>query len=343
MNSGARKWLLTGIAIPVIVIAAGMLSLRTYLNTPMAEGERQTDMVIERGEAFSQVADRLAAGGWLTKPAVLTAYARITDQAAKIQAGEYELEAGQTPLELLEMLVDGRVRLHSLTIVEGWTVRELLQVLRDHSAIEQTLELEDVTDLSAILGLEYAHPEGLFFPDTYRFPRGTADVDILLRAHELMQKNLREVWVNRQPVGVIETPYQALILASIVERETALDTERPQVAGVFVRRLEKRMRLQTDPTVIYGLGERFDGNLTRRDLRADTPYNTYTRGGLPPTPIALPGLRSLQAVASPAEGTALYFVATGRDDGSHAFTDTLEEHNAAVASYLTMLKKKANQ
>ena len=197
-------------------------------------------------------------------------------------------------------------------------------------------------DLVTAIELDYAHPEGLFFPDTYRFPRGTTDAELLRRAYDLMQERLAEIWSDRRPELILKDPYEALILASIVERETALASERSEVAGVFVRRLEKGMRLQTDPTVIYGLGPAFTGNLTRKHLESDSPYNTYTRQGLPPTPIALPSEAALRAVVNPAPGDALYFVATGRPDGSHYFTATLSEHNAAVSRYLDYLRGKTN-
>jgi UPF0755 protein len=217
---------------------------------------------------------------------------------------------------------------------------ELLEALAGHPAVRQTLELDSPAELGTVLDLGYPHPEGLFFPDTYRFPRDTPDVELLRQAHELLMVRLNEAWSGRDPRGVLAEPYDGLILASIIERESALDRERPQIAGVFIRRLEQGMRLQTDPTVIYGLGESFDGNLTRRHLQSDTPYNTYVRKGLPPTPIALPGDSALQAMAHPEPGDALYFVATGRGDGSHYFTATLEEHNAAVARYLAALKQQ---
>ena len=236
--------------------------------------------------------------------------------------------------------MQGRVRLHALTVLEGWTVRDLLAALAKHPAIRQTLNVETPIELAAALELEYPHAEGWFFPETYRFPRGTTDVQFLRTAHELMRRRLADAWSTRALVPSLKDSYGALILASIVERETALDSERRQIAGVFIRRLQKGMRLQTDPTVIYGLGASFDGNLTRRHLKTDSPYNTYTRRGLPPTPISLPGEAALRAAVNPDSGEALYFVASGRGDGSHVFTKTLEEHNAAVAQYLAELRRR---
>jgi len=239
--------------------------------------------------------------------------------------------------------VEGRVKLHALTIIEGWTVKELLSALRQNSAITITLDAVEALDTSALvrqLNLDINSPEGWFFPDTYLFARGTTDANLLREAHENMQRQLSAAWEERSVDLPFSTPYEALILASIVERETALESERRQVAGVFTRRLQLGMRLQTDPTVIFGLGDTFDGNLTRRHLKTDTVYNTYTRKGLPPTPIALPGAGALIAAMSPDSGNTLYFVATGKEDGSHYFSETLEEHNAAVARYLRRLRER---
>ena len=326
-------------AIALLTIG-GYVWLQSYLTTPLNISSDGQLLIVARGNSLRGVAGRLADQGVLRAPGVFSGYGRLSGLAGRIQAGEYELHVGDTPDMLLTMLVDGRVKLHSITIVEGWTVAELLKTLAAHPAIQHTLEADSPADLSVVLGLEYPQPEGLFFPDTYWFPRDTPDVDLLRQSHELLLSRLQQAWLNRDPQGVLTEPYDGLILASIVERETALPRERAQIAGVFIRRLEQGMRLQTDPTVIYGLGESFDGNLTRRHLKTDTPYNTYTRHGLPPTPIALPGEGALQAMAHPEAGDALYFVATGLDDGSHYFTATLEEHNAAVAQFLAQLRQR---
>jgi len=324
----------------LLAVGSTAVWLQDYLATPLNVSQGGYTLIVERGNSLRGVALRLAERGILRAPAVFSGYGRVSGLAGRIQAGEYALQAGDTPDELLEMLVDGRVKLHSITIIEGWTVAELLEALNNHPAVRHTLAIDAPSDLSAALNLDYPHPEGLFFPDTYHFPRDTADVELLRNAHELLLARLNAAWSGREPHGVLADPYAGLILASIVERETALEQERAQIAGVFIRRLEQGMRLQTDPTVIYGLGAAFDGNLTRRHLKTDTPYNTYTRNGLPPTPISLPGEGALQAVAHPAAGDALYFVATGRGDGSHHFTATLEEHNAAVARFLAMLRQQ---
>lgn len=340
MKKGAGKIVVLSITILILVVGGAYTWSRNYLATPLNIMPDGYTLIVERGNSLRSVATQLADNGVLRWPGLFSGYGRLSGLAGRIQAGEYELRTGDTPGTLLDMLVDGRVKLHSLTIVEGWTVVELLDALADHPAILQTLDLDSPIDLAAALDLEYPHPEGLFFPDTYRFARGTSDVELLRQAHGLLMDRLNEAWSGREPRGVLAEPYDGLILASIIERETALERERPTIAGVFIRRLEQRMRLQTDPTVIYGLGESFDGNLTRRHLETDTPYNTYVRRGLPPTPIALPGEHALQAMAHPEAGDALYFVATGRGDGSHTFSATLEEHNAAVARYLGVLRQR---
>jgi UPF0755 protein len=228
------------------------------------------------------------------------------------------------------------VYLHQLTIVEGWRFVDLLQALRANPAIvASTL---DGAGIMTALGEQGVHPEGQFFPDTYSFPKGTADLDVLRQAHQAMQTRLDAAWQARTADSLLRSPYEALILASIIEKETALPAERRLIAGVFHQRLRRNMRLQTDPTVIYGLGPSFDGNLRRDDLERDTPYNTYTRGGLPPTPIALPGAGALEAAVMPEITGAVYFVATGRGDGSHHFSATLEEHERAVRDYLRQLR-----
>lgn len=286
------------------------------------------------GAPFREVSNDLASQGIITHPTIFRLYARLTAQAERVQAGEYRISRGDTPEALLEKFVTGEVRLHSFTIVEGWTYRELLAALAAAPIVNSTLTYEDWPRLLESFGAEVEHPEGQFLPETYRIPRGTSDVELLRQAYVLMQSTLAKEWDLRDSSLPLSSPYEALILASIVEKETALAEERPRIAGVFVRRLQQRMRLQTDPTVIYGIGTTFDGNLTRQDLRTDTPYNTYTRNGLPPTPIALPGQAAIHAALHPVSGPELYFVATGLGDGSHKFSATKDEHDAAVAEFL---------
>jgi len=332
--SRALRLFLILLLIGAIAAAAVTFQFQRFLNTEVTLASTGEVFQIPSGASFREVSESLAARGIITSPLLFRVYARFRGEAGSVQAGEYELTAADTPRSLLSKFVSGEVRLYSFTIVEGWNYRDLLRELSRSAAIEASLTEEDWPALQEALGTRFDHPEGLFLPETYRFPRGTRDVEVLRRAYDMMQSALDEEWPKRAPDLPISTPYEALILASIVEKETALAEERPRIAGVFIRRLQKRMRLQTDPTVIYGIGADFNGNLTRRDLRTDTPYNTYTRSGLPPTPIAMPGRAAIRAALNPADGTELYFVATGLGDGSHKFSDTKEEHDAAVREYI---------
>ncbi len=235
------------------------------------------------------------------------------------------------------------MRLYSFTIIEGWNRYDLLKALHASEFIDASMTDEDWPALLDELGAAETNPEGLFLPETYRFPRNSTDRQVLKQAYSLMQEVLAEEWQNRGEETLVTSPYEALILASIIEKETARADERQRISGVFTRRLAKRMRLQTDPTVIYGIGPGFNGNITRKDLRTDTPYNTYTRHGLPPTPIAMPGQAAIHAALHPAEGEELFFVATGLGDGSHKFSKTKDEHDAAVADYLKRLRQKRRE
>jgi UPF0755 protein len=327
----------------VLVAAFAAFKVSSFLHTPVTVGDSGIDFVIESGASFRAVSDELAKQGVISDSRAFRAYARWTGKASAIHAGDYHIRAGTTPKELLGQFTSGDVTLYSFTIIEGWNHWELLQALRDDDLIRATLTDEDWPVLLDELGADGAHPEGLFLPETYRFPRDTSDREVLAQAYDLMQDVLAEEWQAKAENIPIATPYEALILASIIEKETARGDERARISGVFTRRLEKRMRLQTDPTVIYGIGPDFNGNLTRRDLQTDTPYNTYTRGGLPPTPIAMPGRAAINAALHPADGEELYFVATGLGDGSHAFSATKDEHDAAVAEYLRRLRQQRNQ
>ncbi len=328
----------------MIVLAAAMLifAVGRFLNAPMAIPQDSIVFEIPSGSAFATISRKLAEQGYIEHPDWYRWYARVTGSAGAVHAGEYLIESGTTPRQLLKMFVEGNVQLYSFTIVEGWTFRDLVTALAADATLEVGIEYEDWPAILESLGAEVEHPEGLFLPETYRYPKGTTGSDILRQSYTLMQETLAEEWQGRYQDLPISTPYAALILASIVEKETALADERPRIAGVFTRRLEKNMRLQTDPTVIYGLGLEFDGNLTREHLRSDTPYNTYTRRGLPPTPIALPGRAAINAALQPAKGSELYFVATGLGDGSHKFSDTKEEHDAAVQEFLKRRRAQRN-
>lgn len=293
---------------------------------------------IPEGAPLSAVATSLQQRGLLTQRGAWLRHAKRERLATRIQAGEYELQPGTTPAGLLGQFVAGRVRLHALTIPEGWTFRQALAAIQSHPAVTVELAGSAPQAVMTRLGLGERAPEGLFFPDTYQFPRGSTDGALLRQAYQRMQDALATAWAGRAAGLPFDTPYEALILASLVEKETGAPDERGLIAGVFVNRLRKGMRLQTDPTVIYGLGEAFDGNLRRRDLLADTPYNTYTRAGLPPTPIALPGLAALEAALHPEATDALYFVATGLGDGRHFFATSLVAHNANVQRHLANLR-----
>ncbi|WP_405220544.1 endolytic transglycosylase MltG [Lentisalinibacter sediminis] len=330
---------LAGMLVLAVALGGTLLWARAELHRPLAL-EAPAVVEIPPGTPLARVTADLESRGMLRHPAVLSWYGRLSGEAGRIKAGEYVLQPGVSAAEALAKFVAGDVRLYSFTIVEGWTTAEAVRALQAHPAIVATLgPYEPAALLEAVEAAE-EHPEGLLFPETYHFPRGSEDVTILRRAYALMQKQLLAAWQSRREDIPLGSPYEALILASIIEKETAREDERRRIAGVFTRRLERGMRLQTDPTVIYGLGEDWDGNIRRRDLRTDTPYNTYTRAGLPPTPIALPGRASLDAAVDPAPGEALFFVATGEPDGSHDFSVTREEHEAAVERYLERLRER---
>ncbi len=341
------KRLLIAVALVVfaasVIAGAAALQTQRFMNTPVSMPEEGVTFEIPAGSSFSSVARRLVELGLIDSDRWFRLYARLSGEAGAIQAGEYQLTPGATPRSILGQFTSGEVRLYSFTIVEGWNHREMLSALHANEAIQATMTDEDWPALLTELGATVLHPEGLFLPETYRFARATTDREILGQAYRLMQEVLEEEWQARDESTPVKSAYEALILASIVEKETARADERPRIAGVFARRLDKRMRLQTDPTVIYGIGPAFDGNITRKHLRTDTPYNTYTRHGLPPTPIAMPGRAAIQSALNPAPGNELYFVATGLGDGSHRFSVTKAEHDAAVAEYLRRLREQRKQ
>ena len=311
-----------------------------WLQQPIAGLQERTTFEVPRGASTRSVATALNERGLLDRPQVWVVWSRLTRSDSALKAGEYELQPGLTPRGLLSLLSSGQVLLHSITFIEGSTFADVRNALVANDAVNNENANRSDVDIMRALGEPELHPEGQFFPDTYRFPRGTTDLELLTIAHRRMQDELRKAWDKRATDLPLASSYEALILASIVEKETALERERSQIAGVFVERLRRGMRLQTDPTVIYGMGARYDGNIRRVDLSRDTPYNTYTRPGLPPTPIAMPGLESLQAAVQPDVSGALFFVATGVGDGSHYFSKTLAEHNLAVRRYLRELRRR---
>lgn len=322
----------------ILMAAALLLSTMVFggylvhwLNAPLDVPGEEHVYVLARGGSLSRVAQELDEQGILRHGRWLSLYGRLSGRTA-IRAGEYRLTGADTPRQLLDRLERGDVITYQVTLVEGWTFRQALEALQAQNKIRTVLDgPEALEQFIAELEIPNNHPEGWFFPDTYRYVAGNSDREILAHAHQRMRDVLASEWENRTGALPYDDPYEALIMASIVERETGVPEERGQIAGVFVRRLERNMRLQTDPTVIYGLADTYDGTIRRSHLRQATPYNTYVINGLPPTPIALPGLDAIRAALNPEEGSTLYFVAKG--DGSHQFSETLEEHNRAVRQY----------
>ena len=337
------KAVVAGLAAAALLALAGLYSARMALENPLAAGVADRTVIVEPGDSLNTVVARLEESMLLERPWLFKLAAYVTGTSARIQAGEYRVGAGDTHRLLIERMVRGEVVQHYFTIIEGWTVDELLRALPAAEPLVSTLQSQDAEGLAGELALGYGHAEGWFFPDTYAYTRGETDADLLLRAHALMQDQLQAAWAERAAGLPLEDPYEALILASIIERETAIDAERPVIAGVLSRRLDRRMRLQVDPTVIYGLGESYAGDITRAHLREDTPYNTYTRYGLPPTPISLPGEPSLHAAVQPRPGEFLYYVASADLDGSHVFNETLDGHNAAVAMLVRSQRAQQRQ
>jgi UPF0755 protein len=333
-----RRFLISWIkGLLAVALLLGGASL-WWLNKPMAlrlpSGAQALDLDIEPGTSGRAVADVVAASGADVSVLLLKTWFRLSGQASRIKAGSYQLASGTTPRQLLRMLVRGEESLKSLTLVEGWTFAQVRQALQkaEHLTPETlTLSPEAVMEK---LGKPGVYPEGRFFPDTYTYAKGSSDLAILKRAAHAMDKRLDVAWSLRSPDTPLQSPEQALILASIVEKETGKASDRAQIGGVFTNRLRIGMPLQTDPSVIYGLGARFDGNLRKRDLQADTPYNTYTRTGLPPTPIAMPGKAALLAAVQPAQTQALYFVSRNDGSGASQFSDNLDAHNRAVNKYI---------
>ncbi|MFZ2300664.1 MAG: endolytic transglycosylase MltG [Gallionella sp.] len=315
----------------VLLVLLAMAGAGYYAYRPLPLPATPFEFMLKQGGSLKSAARDMQQAGLLEQDWAFVWLARLLGKSGQIKAGKYALEYPVTPLELLDILDKGRVVQGQISVIEGWTFRQLRATLdASPDVVHDTLNLSDAEILQRI-GAAENHPEGLFFPDTYNFASGSSDLAIFRGAYQAMQQRLQEAWAGRDAGLPLETPYQALILASIVEKETGTPGDRAMIAGVFVNRLRKGMLLQTDPTVIYGMGEKFDGNLRKRDLLANTAYNTYTRGGLTPTPIALPGMAALQATLHPAKTDALYFVARG--DGSSQFSGTLEQHNRAVNRY----------
>jgi UPF0755 protein len=318
----------------LVFVVIGLLGI-TIARTMEKTNALSEPLVIElkRGSTIRTLANDLHKQQLLEYPELLVIWARLNGYATRLQAGEFEVQPGESLNDLLEDIVNGKVRQHELILVEGWNFKQFMQAINEHEAIDHTLQNLTNEEIMSALGFEGEHPEGRFFPDTYFINKNIADTDVLLRAHNVMTQTLQREWDKREEGLPFENAYEALILASIVEKETAVADERPLIAGVFINRLRKKMRLQTDPTVIYGMGDAYDGDIRFRDLRTDTPYNTYTRRGLTPTPIAMPGIGAIRAVMHPQKTDYLYFVAIDDNSGRHKFSSTLEEHEKAVDKY----------
>ena len=311
------------------------MGYQRFADAPLQGVEADDSLVVASGDSLDKVLAKLQAQGVATgERRQWQVLARQLGAAGKLQIGEYTLGTDTTPRSLLLAMRDGKVVRRMFTIIEGWNIRDLRAALAKVEGLRHDGEKLDDAALMKALGHAGQHPEGRFLPETYAWVRGDSDLDILGRAHDAMQKALDAAWASRAPDLPLQSKDEALTLASIVEKETGIAEERPQIAGLFARRLKIGMRLQTDPTVIYGMGAAYSGNIRRSDLTTDTPYNTYTRAGLPPTPIAMPGKAALQAVAHPAEGDALYFVAVGDGSGRHVFSKSLDQHNSAVRDYV---------
>lgn len=338
-----RAVALVGVLLVLAVVAVALWGWQRYQgfqSAPLPGLHTGQVVQVKQGDSFRAVLARLRAQGISTGTDLeWQLLARQLDAAGKLKVGEYALDPGITPRTLLQNMRAGRIIQYRFTIVEGWNFRQLRAALDAATPLlHQTRQLDDAA-LMAAIGHAGQHPEGRFLPETYLYVRGDSDLDVLTRAYEAMARALAAAWAERAADLPLTTPDQALILASIVEKETAIAEERAQIAGVFIRRLRLGMKLQTDPTVIYGIGSAYDGNIRRRDLATDTPYNTYTRSGLTPTPIAMPGRDALQAALHPAPGDALYFVALGDGSGRHVFSATLAQHNAAVRQYLDRMRR----
>jgi len=314
-----------------LLLLAAVSGFTWWAEQPITTSEPPIDFTVTSGNGVGAISQEIAKAGVPVNPFMFSMLARITQKASSIKAGTYELKPNTTPRRLVEQLVRGEFAQESLTIIEGWTFKQMRQAVAASKGLKHdTTDLSD-QELLAKITTEFKAPEGLFFPDTYLFAKGASDLQVYKQAHTLLMNRLSAAWEKRDPSLPYTTPYQALVMASIVEKETGQKSERGMIAGVFVNRLKLGMMLQTDPTVIYGMGDKYAGNIRKKDLETDTPYNTYTRTGLPPTPIALPGVQSLAAALGPAKTDALYFVA--RKDGTSQFSSNLNDHNRAVNQY----------
>jgi UPF0755 protein len=330
----AKKW---GIFIGLfLVVVLGILWSSLFKAYPV-EGKKQL-LAIGQGDSYSGLIDRLSKENKIHFPWILKFYQKIMIHDS-LKAGVYEIDQGMSVRQVLEFISNAEnAQMNRVLVIEGTTFKQLIDQLQQNPLVKKEVSNLPQAEMLQALNIPFSHPEGLFAPDTYFFNKGESDKKILTDLYRRQMKNLDQAWENRAPNLPYNDKYEALIMASIIEKETSLDSELQQVSGVFVRRLQKGMRLQTDPTVIYGMGDRYNGNITRQDLRTPTAYNTYTMSGLPPTPIALPSKKAIEAAMHPDDSNTIYFVATG--NGGHKFSATLEEHNRAVQEYLSVLKSK---
>ncbi len=341
------KFIIKGIILLILLAAIGggfyyYMQYTRFLETPVQLGQPALSYEVKRGSSMRLVANDLEKRD-IVKPALFfMALAKINKLEGKLKAGEFELKAEMKPMDVLKLVTSGKALQYQHTIIEGTTYKQIIQSIKKSTVLKQTLSDQDYADIMTKIGSDYDSPEGAFLADTYSFPKGGTDLEFLKRSHKMMLEVLNQAWEKRSPEASIKTPYEALILASIVEKETGEESERPMIARVFINRLDINMLLQTDPTVIYGMGDAYDGNIRKKDLTTDTPYNTYTRGGLTPTPIAIPSRAAIQAVMHPDKGDFLYFVAKGDGSGGSYFTRSNAEHNKAVAKYLRNLRKLRN-
>jgi len=328
-----RRYLLIASVTFLAILTAAVLVSYKALFAEIAFSSQSAPVKIEvvAGSSLSRVAAELGEAGYLPSPTLFKLWARLQGAQSSIQTGEYELQPGITPAQLLDKIVRGESLQYRITLVEGWTFQQALDALWSEENIRPSLRNSSLEEIALRMNLDYENPEGLLYPDTYFYTKGTTDIELLLRANERLDSVLSEAWKSRLGSLPYANSYEALTMASIIEKESASNSERALIAAVFVGRLELGMRLQSDPTTIYGMGDRYDGNIRRADLSEKTPYNTYRIDGMPPTPIALSGEASIVAALNPASSDYLYFVARG--DGSHQFSRTLEEHNAAVREY----------
>lgn len=323
----AKKILITAVA----AILLGAAAIMIWAQRPIHSGPAPLSFSVKAGSSLPATVQQMKEAGVPVNGTLFSLLARVTGKGGKLKAGNYDLKPGTTPMRLIEQLARGEYAQETLTVIEGWTFRQMRSAMATHAGLKQDTAHMSDKEIMEKLGIQHSGAEGLFFPDTYLFAKGISDMQILRQSHASLMKRLNELWAKRDPSLPYKTPYEALIMASIIEKETGLKSDRSMIAGVFVNRLRKGMLLQTDPTVIYGMGDSYRGNIRKRDLTTDTPYNTYTRAGLPPTPIALPGAESLVAAFNPAATDALYFVSRG--DGTSHFSSSLAEHNRAVNQY----------